>query len=65
MSYQRACKDTDLMPFGVHKDKQMIDVPADYLIWLLDKGNLNPGSVLSYILDKEQYLREEIKNKKD
>ena len=64
MSYHRAAKDTDPMPFGAWKGVPMIDVPADYLIWLKDHGNLRPGSILSYIIDKEKFLREEIKNKK-
>lgn len=64
MSYHRACKDTDPFPFGKYFGTPMIDVPASYLIWLLDKGNLRPGSVLSYILDKEVYLREEIKKER-
>lgn len=29
--------DTDIMPFGVHKDKEMSKVPASYLLWLYDK----------------------------
>jgi len=31
-------EDTDLMPFGKHKGKEMADVPANYLIWLADNG---------------------------
>lgn len=28
-------KDTDPMPFGAHKGKQMQDVPAGYIDWLV------------------------------
>ena len=28
------------MPFGKWKDKQLIDIPMDYLIWLRDKTEL-------------------------
>ena len=28
--------DESLMPYGVHKGKKMIAVPAHYLIWLLE-----------------------------
>lgn len=26
-------KDTDIITFGIHKGKRLIDVPADYLLW--------------------------------
>jgi len=41
-------QDTDLMPFGVHKDKQMQDVPADYLAFLKRDG-CNHAGVAAYI----------------
>lgn len=31
-------KDTDLMPFGAHKGKRMIDVPASYLLWFYEEN---------------------------
>jgi uncharacterized protein (DUF3820 family) len=41
-------KDTDLMPFGTHKGKQMQDVPATYLSWLRKQGCTHPR-VSAYI----------------
>ena len=29
-------KDTDIMPWGVHKGKEMKNVPDSYLFWLYD-----------------------------
>lgn len=40
--------DTDLMPFGKYKGERMIDVPDDYLIFLM-KDDLKPGDVRTYI----------------
>lgn len=40
--------DTDLMPWGKHKGKAMINVPADYLLWLL-ANNKCAGEVKKYI----------------
>ena len=41
-------QDTDLMPFGIHKGKQMQDVPADYLAYLRREGCSHPR-VAAYI----------------
>lgn len=43
-------KDTDLMPFGKYKGKEMQDVPDDYLIWL-HKENKCFGKLKEYIED--------------
>ena len=40
------------MPFGVHKDKPMDQVPADYLLWLWNDGLKNKtatSNVAAYI----------------
>jgi uncharacterized protein (DUF3820 family) len=55
-------KDEDLMPFGIHKGKKMIDVPADYLLWLLETNKCS-GEVRAYILDvKDALIRERNEN---
>lgn len=55
-------KDEDLMPFGIHKGKKMIDVPADYLLWLLESNKCS-GEVMAYILDvKDALIRERNEN---
>jgi len=43
-------EDNDLMPFGKHKGDKMIEVPAEYLLWLYN-NNLKDGNVKNYIED--------------
>jgi uncharacterized protein (DUF3820 family) len=58
-------KDTDLMPFGMHKDIPMQDVPASYLMWLYDNDKLQKGSeVCGYVLENYADLRTEAANEK-
>jgi len=52
--------DTDLMPWGIHKGKEMQEVPAKYLIWLLTEKKAT-GEVLEYITSNEETLHLEIK----
>ena len=59
-----ALRDTDLMPFGLHRGKQMIDVPAKYLLYLKDNG-LRKGNVMSYILDNLEVLEKEVAEEKE
>lgn len=56
--------DESLMPFGKFKGRQMIDVPASYLMWLHDNGSsvvrsAYPG-VFEYIKDNMQAIEQEI-----
>lgn len=41
-------KDTDPMPFGIHKGKAMANVPADYLLFLYETKKATKP-VLDYI----------------
>lgn len=50
-----ALTDNSPMPYGKHKGKQMIDVPADYLLWLYDNGKCN-GEVKAYVIDNHEVL---------
>ena len=43
------------IPFGKHKGTKLIDLPASYLLWLLD--NDKAGSIKDYILLNEEALR--------
>lgn len=52
-------EDTDIMPWGIHKGKQMADVPASYLLWLYENGKCF-GSVKLYIHDNLEVIRVEI-----
>lgn len=55
-------KDTDLMPFGKHKGKAMVNVPAQYLLWLWENiykefcNDLSP-EVCKYIHSNLQALK--------
>lgn len=50
--------DNTLMPFGKHKGKSMANVPAHYLLWLLDEGCSHSG-VKQYILANLEGLKKE------
>jgi uncharacterized protein (DUF3820 family) len=58
--------DYDPMPFGKHEGKKMIDVPAQYLIWLgsalATQGKLPPKSyqVYEYIEENYEVLQKEL-----
>jgi len=60
-------KDSDLMPFGKHKGKLMIEVPRNWLLWFYDEINANgylvAGSdqtdVYIYIEDNLQAIQKE------
>lgn len=49
-------KDDSLMPFGKHQGDKMIDVPADYLIWLFENDKCN-AAVRAYVQANEDVLR--------
>lgn len=47
--------DDSPMPYGVHKDKPMVDVPAKYLLWLWDNDKCSK-SVKAYVVDNWEVL---------
>jgi len=54
--------DTTLMPFGKHKGKKMIDVPAFYLKFIYDNNMLCKNNELrEYIEDNMDVINKEIK----
>jgi len=59
-------KDTDLMPFGVHKGEKMANIPASYLMWVEDnvRENSITKKVLEYIEENRDAILLELKNKK-
>ena len=54
--------DNDLMPYGKYKDVKMSEVPASYLLWLLENDKCS-GKVKEYILDIKDALEREVKEK--
>ena len=56
--------DCDLMPFGIHKGKKLVDVPASYLLYLYD-DDLTHAPLREYIKDNYDVLLEELKRNKN
>lgn len=54
--------DQEILNFGKHQGKRLIDVPADYLIWIYE-NNKCPGYIRKYIEDNMDALKLESKNK--
>lgn len=55
--------DESLMPWGKHKGEKLINIPAEYLIWLLENNKCG-GDVREYIIDNKEVLETEIKRGK-
>lgn len=55
------CDDDSHMPFGKYKGVKMYDIPASYLLWLLEQPFVrnNYRSLYQYIRDIEEDLRNE------
>lgn len=47
--------DESLMPYGIHKDKKIANVPASYLIWLYENNKCS-GEVREYIKENLDVL---------
>ena len=57
--------DISLMPFGKHKGIRLIDVPANYLLFLWDSASFDKGSALGiYIKDNLDVIKSQSKNKR-
>lgn len=52
--------DNSKMPYGIHKDKAMIEVPADYLIWIYENDKCS-ASVKAYIVANMDVLKSQVK----
>ena len=52
--------DSDIITFGIHVGKKLIDVPAKYLIFLFDNNKCNK-ELRAYIKDNMNVLRDEIR----
>jgi len=53
--------DRTIMPFGKHKGEKLANVPASYLLYLLDNGKCY-GALKQYIEDNRDVLEKEVKN---
>jgi len=54
--------DYDLMPFGAYKGRELIDVPAEYLLKILRSGEA-VGKLKEYITDVKEILEIEAQSK--
>ncbi len=54
--------DYDLMPFGAYKGRELIDVPAEYLLEILRSGEAQ-GELKEYIQDVKEILEVEVQAK--
>jgi uncharacterized protein (DUF3820 family) len=54
--------DYDLMPFGAYKGRELIDVPAEYLLSILKNGKAK-GELKEYIEDVKDILELEMQSK--
>ena len=50
--------DNTPMPFGKYQGKPLIEVPAQYLLWLFDQG-CNHEAVRKYIIENLDALKKE------
>lgn len=51
--------DNDKMPFGAHEGKQMIDVPAKWLLWAYQAHRYMRMDLQEYIEERMGYLVKE------
>lgn len=51
--------DESLMPWGIHEGKQMVDVPADYLLFLYENSKVH-GEVKRYIHENLETIKMEV-----
>lgn len=51
--------DNSPMPFGMYRGKRMEEVPAQYLLWLFNKGCDNAPAMKKYIQDNFYILQKE------
>lgn len=58
-----ALTDESIMPFGQYKGQKLEDVPAAYLIWLLDNNKCGKD-LRQYIMDNMDVLRKEVRESK-
>lgn len=56
-------KDTDKMMFGKYEGTPLIDVPADYLLWIYTNLSRLRGDLRTYIEDNMEALKKEVADK--
>ncbi|MCK9220240.1 MAG: DUF3820 family protein [Bacteroidales bacterium] len=51
--------DESIMPYGIHKGKEMADVPLEYLLWLYENQKCF-GEVKKYIQENIDVIKGQI-----
>jgi len=54
--------DESTMPIGKYKGHKLANVPADYLLWLLENGNTY-GELKQYLIENKEVFESEINYK--
>jgi len=54
--------DESLMPIGKYKGEKMANIPPEYLLWLLENGNIY-GELKRYLIDNKEVFESEINYK--
>ena len=58
----KAMTDESIMPFGKYKGEKMANIRPDYLLWLLENGNVY-GKLRQYLVENKDVFESEIKYK--
>jgi len=56
--------DESLMPFGKYKGYAMVNIPADYLLWLYENATQLRSDMKTYLEDNIDVIRAEVNRSK-
>jgi len=54
--------DKSIMPIGKYKGQKLANIPAEYLLWLLENGNTY-GELKQYLIENKDVFESEINYK--
>ena len=52
--------DDTVLTFGRHKGKKLANVPADWLLWYLEKATNQNRALVDYIVENKMILLQEV-----
>lgn len=59
MTFIEPFQDNDLMPFGKHKGKALVNVPASYLVHIFEAGYSMDERLRRYIINNMDVLKKQ------
>jgi hypothetical protein len=59
MTFIEPFQDNDLMPFGKHKGKALVNIPAYYLIYIYENNMVYDERVKKYIINNLDVLKKQ------